>query len=689
MLLWWVIDLYVLAMTSGLLFCYPALSGRVGLDWIGLHAIHSGWTPTDRLQRTYANKPIVLPSTETNTSERAPTIPSLNNETKIEQVPPTPPTPNEVRDKKPAVPSSIDDVGESAAAAATSGAAVPPPQAPAAPPKKGFFRRLRNFVFTLMVLGAVGFGGGVWYSRVNDSFHDYFVEYVPFGEQVVLYLEEMEFRKRFPQNREAATRARDTNGQVKLIPAQSGASWRVATAEPTRQSSSKTSSAAPSSSEAAASKAAAAAAPAPGSKDEPRPVAGKSTAAAAATAAPSSAAAPAAAKGPEVNEPSRAAPLKPIDPLNVDKAREPVIQDLVHMVNDLILVINADGAQGKYGSTLSKAKDDIAKVGRKLDALRADVERKSAAEVQEKLVEFDKAASDMVSRVEKAMVGQELQWREEFEGEMQRVRASYDERVKLLLEREQQLAADKLENRLLEQAVALKREFAAGVREQVEREREGRLGQLEQLTKAVGELETLSAGWDGVVDATLRTQQLQVAVDCVRAKLAEADASYSSTSTSAQSSPFIKELVAIKEIAGDNATVNAAIASVNPAAYQRGVPSSAALIDRFRRVASEVRKASLLPEDAGVASHASSWMLSQVMFKKDGLAQGSDVESILTRAHTFLEEGDLDNAAREVNGLEGWAKTLSKDWLAEVRKVLEVRQALDVSTTPLSTTRTL
>src|SRR5690606_29737571 len=74
-----------------------------------------------------------------------------------------------------------------------------------------------------------------------------------------------------------------------------------------------------------------------------------------------------------------------------------------------------------------------------------------------------------------------------------------------------------------------------------------------------------------------------------------------------------------------------------------------------------------------------SWALSKVMFKKEGLVGGDDVESVLGRAQTYLEEGDLDAAAREVNGLEGWAKTLSKDWLGEVRKVLEVRQALDVS----------
>ncbi|KAF4125079.1 mitofilin [Geosmithia morbida] len=590
-------------------------------------------------------KPIVLPTTETKTSERSASIPSIGNESNpptIEKLPQTPPTPNEVMDEKPA---------------AHAIPASPPP-----PPKKGFFRRLRNFVFTLMVLGAVGFSGGVWYSRVNDNFHDFFVEYVPFGEPVVLFLEEREFRKRFPQNPQSQPR-HNTNEQVKLIPAQSGASWRVATSDPNPRQSIA-------SSKESAAKKATLAPPKEEPKSKAAPVSSKSKPAA-------SAAAAAPAKAPEVNEPSRAAPLKPIDLLDLEKAREPVIQDLVHMVNDLILVINADGAHGKYGSTINKAKNDIVKVGGKLDALRAEIEKQSAAEVREKVAEFDKAATDLVSRVEKAMINQELDWRQEFETEMKKVRESYDGRVKLLLEREEKLQAEKLQNQLLEQAIALKKEFVQGVQDQVEKEREGRLGKLQQLSTAVSDLEKLSTGWDKVVDSTLRTQQLQVAVDCVRAKLAEAE----SSTGAQQPTPFIKELVALKEIAGDNATVNAAIGSVNPAAYQRGIPSSAQLIDRFRRVAQEVRKASLLPNDAGVASHASSWVLSQVMFKKEGLAEGDDVESILTRAHTFLEEGDLDNAAREVNSLDGWAKTLSKDWLAEVRKVLEVRQALDVIST--------
>ncbi|KAF5007682.1 hypothetical protein FDECE_6018 [Fusarium decemcellulare] len=558
---------------------------------------------------------------------------------------------------------TIDDVGETKAATVDVPRTPPPP--PPSPPKKkkGFFRRLRNFVFTLFVLGAVGFAGGVWYSRVSDNFHDFFSQYVPFGEQAILYLEEMEYKKRFP-NAAGGSKTRDADGAVR-IPAQSGASWRVADAG----QAGRHSSAGPVSARTKQPDE-------PSKAQAPKPPRAESKSAAKTVEQPASAPTPAAKseagfKAPEVNEPSKFPPLKPIDLLSLEDAKEPVIQDLVHMVNDLILVINADNAHGRYGSSVGKAKNEIAKVGGKLKAMKADFEKKAANQVREKIGEFDKAATDLIDRVEGAMISQETQWRQDFEEEMKKVRENYEDRVKVLLERERKLNEEKLQNQLLEQALALKKEFVKDVENQVEQERESRLGKLNALSSAVSDLEKLTAGWNEVIDTNLKTQQLHVAVEAVRASLED----------DRHPRPFIRELVALREIASDDDVVNAAIASVNPAAYQRGISTSSQLIDRFRRVASEVRKASLLPDEAGVASHASSWVLSHVMFKKQGLADGNDVESILTRTQTYLEEGDLDSAAREMNGLDGWAKTLSKDWLSEVRKVLEVQQALDVIAT--------
>ncbi|KAL8346928.1 hypothetical protein RB598_000677 [Gaeumannomyces tritici] len=558
-----------------------------------------------------------------------------------------------------------------------------PPAAPAAPPKKkkGFFRRLRNYILTVTFLGALAFGGGVWYSRINDSFHDFFTAYVPYGEQAVLYLEEMDFRKRFPRiaQREASSNPRDSDASVR-IPAQSGASWRVADTEPpVKRESSAVKTEKPK--QAAKAKAPPKEYPAPEVK-QPAP-AKKPTASpkakASQVAAPAPAAAPAAAAftPPEVDEPSRWPPASPIDPLAVNDANEPVVQDLVKLLNDIITVVNADGANARYGPTIGKAKQAAEQLGGKIREMKKVAQDEAAVTVKEQIDKLETHAADLISRIEGHMTAQESRWREEFEAEMARAQEIFDARLKTMTEREREVAEAKMQNRLLEQALELQRQFKEEVKQRVETEREGRLGQLESLSTAVSELDQLTSSLDEVVDVTKKTQQLNVAVDAVRASL-EA----SSTGPAAPPRPFIRELAALKEIARGDDVVDAAIASIHPSAYQRGIPSTAELIDRFRRVATEVRKAALLPNDAGVASHASSYVLSKVLFTKQpgpaAEAGGDDVESVLTRAQTYLEQGELDAAAREVNGLKGWAKTLSRDWLAEVRKVLEVRQALDV-----------
>jgi MICOS complex subunit MIC60 len=504
----------------------------------------------------------------------------------------------------------------------------------------------------------------------------------------VLYLEEMDFKKRFPNV--TGRGRRDTGEQVK-IPTQSGASWRVADhGEPAgRQSSAipkvvaakDTAKATPVEIPAVAEAKKETTALPKVAKEEAKPKEVKKVRAAPVPEAKAPEPAPAAAapvvvavskkpfKAPEVDEPSRWPPASPIDPLAIPDAAEPVVQDLVRMLNDIITVINHDDADEKYASTIWKAKNELDRVGQKIRDIKTGVEKQAAKEVKARVDEFDKAANELVSRIEGAMTAQETAWRHEFAEEMDRIRKSYDEKVKVIQEREQQINEQKLKNKLLEQAVELQRQFAGDIKKHVEEERDGRLSKLDELTAAVGELEKLTTGWNEVVDTNLRTQQLHVAVDAVRASLEDAS----------HPRPFIKELVALKEIAADDPVVDAAIASIHPSAYQRGISTPADLIDRFRRVATEVRKASLLPEDAGVASYASSYVLSKLLFKKQGLAAGDDVESILTRTQTYLEEGDLDNAAREMNGLSGWAKTLSRDWLGEVRKVLEVQQALEVS----------
>ncbi|MCJ1312759.1 Formation of crista junctions protein 1 [Agyrium rufum] len=603
-------------------------------------------------------------------------------------------------------------------APSTNVASNPPPPPPPSPKKT---HRLRNFMLSIFLLSTLSYAGGVAYSLRSDNFHDFFTEYVPFGEEAVFYFEEREYRRRFPNATKPTNRPAPPDASNRVtIPSKSGVSWKIAE-DDTKGSDLETKGRHMSALDANHSNAQVEGAkrnpvtatgpektkavesvkkdtppaakpspppesPKPVDKPAPKPAApppsepaeSKSLGAVPSTASqpPSGTAAKTSPardpkKNPEVNEPNVFTPVKQISPISFGGSADPAIVELTKVVNDLITMVNLDGTSGKYASALEKARSELQSAGKKILGMRKVEREKAAQKIAATQTDFETAAKELVRRLEAEMQDQGSQWKEEFESEREKISQSYQEQLKSEVERNKRVTEQRIQNQLLEQAVTMKKQFLSEVTDRVEKERDGRLAKLSELSNSVNELEKLTSEWNSVIDANLKTQHLQVALDAVRTSLEQAD----------RPRPFVKELAALKEIAEKDPLVDTAIASVSPPAYQRGVFTSAQLIDRFRRVAAEVRKASLLPEDAGLASHASSLLLSKVLFKKQGLATGDDVESILTRTESFLKEGNLDDAAREMNMLTGWAKTLSNDWLSDVRKVLEVRQALDVIST--------
>lgn len=550
---------------------------------------------------------------------------------------------------------------------------------PVRKPRK-FFRKFASF---LVFFTAIGFSGGVYFSSINDNFHDFFTEYVPFGEQAVLYLEEMEYRKRFPPSSEVDSKE---TSLLTIIPRHSGVSWRIAEerkpgstgrhtdATNTDVNSSEPSSEVKNNSESSSNKESSITLTSSkkenSSKTQPKLAQNSPAIVEQVKVSELSESAPFTV--PEVDQPSKFPPeSNRIDPIFINDGNEPLVQDLVRIINDIIVVVEADNLNAKFMSTIEKAKTQLSSVGTRILALKQQAHKEANDKIEAEKKDFDQAAKELIRRVELEMQDQQASWHEEWQAEREKIQASYDKKLELELERANELYEKRLRNSLLEQAIEIRKKFSQEIQDRVEEERNGRLKNLSELSNTVADLEKLATNWNSVVDFNLKTQQLHVAVEATRVFIEKSE----------KPRPFLRELVALREIASDDPVVNAAIASINPIAYHQGIPSSAQIIDRFRRVATEVRKAALLPTDAGVASHASSYVLSKLLFKKTGIARGNDVESVLTRAETYLEEGNLDSAAREVNGLKGWAKTLSRDWLDEVRRVLEVRQALDVIAT--------
>ncbi|KAL4820534.1 MICOS complex subunit mic60 [Aspergillus spinulosporus] len=557
----------------------------------------------------------------------------------------------------PVTPSSATPVPAETTAKSTAGPSATETPSPARARKTGRFRR---FLIYLILTSGLAYGGGVFLALKSDNFHDFFTEYVPYGEESVLYFEERDFYRRFPNTLRNKNRlspvSRDEGSRV-TIPSKSGLSSKEVEEPGTdvSQPGPHMSAVTPTKANEATIKPAAA-------KPEEKTAAVKQ--------AKKQAQEPEKPKEEPKQEPKLpgSAPITTLEFAKVSEGDEPIIQELVKTFNDIITVISAEEDSAKYSKPVAKAREELQKIGEQILSVREEARRVAQEEIEKAHATFDESARELIRRFEEVRANDAAQYREEFEAERERLALAYQQKIQTELQRAQEIAEQRLQNELVEQAIELNRKYIHEVKDLVEREREGRLSKLSELTSSVSELETLVTGWREVIDTNLKTQQLQVAVDAVRSALER----------STVPRPFVRELVAVKELAGDDPVVEAAIASINPAAYQRGIPSTSQIIDRFRRVADEVRKASLLPEDAGIASHAASLVLSKVMFKKDAEAGSDDVESVLLRTENLLEQGNLDDAAREMNSLKGWAKILSKDWLADVRRVLEVKQALEV-----------
>ncbi|KAL0637565.1 MICOS complex subunit mic60 [Maublancomyces gigas] len=581
--------------------------------------------------------PIQVPLVPPSSSPKIQTSPPLAQVSKASPAAPTPPTP-----PTPSAPSSENS--------------VPPPTGG----KKT--HRFRNFVITLTLLTGLSFAGGVFFSLKSDNFHDFFTEYIPFGEDVVLYVEEREFRRRFPKALSRIKNLMKPESSKVTIPRSSGATWKVFDPEDGKKAGGVGTAGGPHISAKQTEeqgKQIVKGTPAEAKVIDEKPAPKSDHVAKVEEAVEKTA---------KLATSAKAKDTVLITAVDLDSVSDPAVQDLVKVVNSIISLVNHSGVAESFDTVMKSAKSELLHLNNQIGAIKSSIERATEERLKYKDLEFATAAQGLLTKVNNEVVDMEHKLREEFEHEREVIIASYHERLRNELDRSHRVIEQRLRNELLEQAIEMKRKFIGEIEERVENERNGRLGRLQELSDSVDELSKLSTRWGEIIDANLKTQHIHVALEAVRA-------AYESPE---QPKPFLRELAALKEVADDDEVVRAAIASINPHAYQVGVSTPSQLVDRFRRVAEEVRKAALLPEDAGVAGHAASWVLSKVLFRKQGLAQGDDVESILTRTETFLEEGDVDSAAREMNQLRGWARRLAGDWLKEARLLLEVQQAVEV-----------
>lgn len=530
--------------------------------------------------------------------------------------------------------------------------------------KSSFGKKL----FWTTALGVTLYGGATYAALHNEAFYDTYTTYVPGGEQVLDAIEDAMHDAEFKKNLDAATEWKNTAvsaaGQVQgyALKAKNTASDLYEYAQD-------------------------AYAQFTGDKDAPKIPSSDGSIPVTTTRRKFSRRGAIFSNVIETDQDAPVPQFKPVGEPKLDELAA-TIQTLVKMLNDLGLKGHAKRL-ADYGSheveqlyreyrkvcnDEDRVLKDIKELVNESDALVTHVE-KHLEEMDAKVMAARERSIDRVQEKKDKI-------RRDFALEAEEIKKEYQALAIKQLNSQHEEFKVAMEKELKERAVELNRQFMRQVRQQVETERGGKLARVDEVAVRQRLLEQLSYQNAEDLDDSRKAHQLVAAVDALKRaayagnQQAFLDELQTLLVISAPASPFA-DLVERR----NDELVQVVARSISETVARHGIDSKAQLEERFAKVADEVRHASLIPEEgSSMISHIISIIMSKLMFKKQGLVPGDDLESRMARAEYYLErENDLESATREVNQLKGWPKHLASDWLDAARRHLEIKQALEVS----------
>ncbi|KAI8070748.1 mitochondrial inner membrane protein-domain-containing protein [Gongronella butleri] len=379
------------------------------------------------------------------------------------------------------------------------------------------------------------------------------------------------------------------------------------------------------------------------------------------------------------------------------KTNDEQLHQLIATTETLIILLNEIGLTGH-----AKRLSDLAT--RDIKALNADIQRANDDQKQvlaqlqslvKKANQLDTAVTNHYDQVVKKVTDardkvkarineKTAQFQQHLDIELRQLQQTLAEQGEQQLNAQRDAARDELQVALRAQVAHLRDEFTQQIKQAVEQERGGRLANVEGVVHNQAILEQLAHRNAESLEDCRKAHQLLVAIDALKRaaykgnKQAFLDELQTVRKVSAPATPFAN---AVEK--QNDALVQVVSANISETVAEHGISSMAQLVDRFDKVAEQVREASLIPEEgSSMISHMISILLSKLLFPKQGLVQGDDMEARLARATYYLQhDADLESATREINQLKGWPKHLAADWLDAARRHLEIKQALDIMRT--------
>ncbi|KAI0696313.1 mitochondrial inner membrane protein Mitofilin [Cerioporus squamosus] len=368
------------------------------------------------------------------------------------------------------------------------------------------------------------------------------------------------------------------------------------------------------------------------------------------------------------------APLPLVAPaVSEFSASEPIIAQLATVIDDLASYLNTNpSAAEKARDILDTAKIDLTQLAGRIDDIKAAEAKKLEASLDEQARECMQSLLELEMQAQDKLDSQEEGFRKFFEQERAKMIQEYRQKLELELQTQSEIINERLKAEVIAQGIELQRRWIREIKMRVEQERGGRLAKLDEIATNLKRLERVALDNSAYLDENIRVHALWSALRAVHHAV-----------ESPERKPFREELRVLRHVAAarEDPIVAAALETLEASDVPDiGVEPLADLTNWFSSsVAPRVSSVALVPDqNAGVLSYLASNLFSSFRFQRHGLVPGSDVLSVLARAEYYLNEKDLDSAARELNQLRGPAKVLVTDWLDAARKRLEVLQALQV-----------
>lgn len=544
---------------------------------------------------------------------------------------------------------------------------------------------IRNFILQVTLATVLFYGAGTYASLKNDTFNDYYTEYVPFADELVQLIED---NQKFLNDedlidlRRKVTELKDKTVSV----AQQGALSEKVT-DAYAQVKSKSEDLFTSSS----------------TSSPPTPIPANSG-----NAGANNNKAAAAARPPVV---SNKLQLPRIE----YKSTNDQVNSVVSKVNSLILLINentvAPASSSSFSSLISNITDSIETISNNIKAFESSKEELTkdltAKLTADNALTLKKQENELISK-----------FLSDFNREIGKIKDNYEKNLAHDVELTRKSVEVEFENKLKLAQIEQLKAFEQNITTKIESERNNKLKNLNELFKKVEFLENFEIELFNNFEKFTKYNQLNVVLNNLK-KFVINPETYGNNLNELNGTKILNEINKLAELTkpavveatkGKNLTSEDDLITLSikalPADNIRttGLLSNAQLIQRWNLLVPELRSASLLPPNAGLLGHLSAKFFSYFLISKQGNVPtdlpagigagagkplvdskliGNDIESVISRVNYNLSNGDLDNAIETVSNLKGWSRKLSNDWLVEARKKLELEFLVDLIETEI------